>query len=211
LLFLGSGSVIHAVGTNDMRQMGGLWRKMPITAGTFVVATAAISGVPWLSGFYSKEAILTQALSFGLAKGHVYILPFAIVMLTACLTAFYMFRIVFMTFVGRPKDQHRSDHAHESPPTMWVPLAVLCLFTFFSAGFFGIGESPEWFHRRVGNVMHARLIHERYPDVKMPVLEQALAKAGHGEGEGGHGEGGHREGGPREGGPRRGGPRRGPG
>ena len=100
LLFLGSGSVIHAVGTNDMREMGGLRRKMPITFWTFFIATAAISGVPFLSGFYSKEAILTQAISFGLYRaqgshmGALYLLPFAMGMVTAGLTAFYMFRIV---------------------------------------------------------------------------------------------------------------------
>src|SRR5881398_3179077 len=93
LLFLGSGSVIHAVGTNDMREMGGLRRKMPITYATFLIATMAIAGVPFLSGFYSKEAILTQALAFGIYKGGAFLLPFCFGMLTAGLTAFYMFRI----------------------------------------------------------------------------------------------------------------------
>jgi NADH-quinone oxidoreductase subunit L len=172
LLFLGSGSVIHAVGTTDMREMGGLRRKMPITYWTFLIATMAISGIPFLSGFYSKEAILTQALAFGLYRGHLFILPFAMGMLTAGLTAFYMFRIIFMTFVGEPRNQERFDHAHESPPAMTVPLGVLCIFSVFSAGAFGLFHSPDWFSNRVSNAMHARLIVENHPDLKdMPLLK----------------------------------------
>jgi NADH-quinone oxidoreductase subunit L len=173
LLFLGSGSVIHAVGTNDMREMGGLRRKMPITYITFLIATMAISGVPFLSGFYSKEAILTQALAFGLYRGHLFILPFAMGMLTAGLTAFYMFRIIFLTFTGEPRNQARHDHAHESPMSMWVPLAVLCAFTVLSAGAFGIASSSEWFHRRVSNEMPARILQTDHPAVlaSMPLTQ----------------------------------------
>ncbi|MEZ0229170.1 MAG: NADH-quinone oxidoreductase subunit L, partial [Planctomycetota bacterium] len=194
LLFLGSGSVIHAVGTNDMREMGGLRRKMPITYFTFLIATAAISGVPFLSGFYSKEAILTQALAFGLHRGTLFILPFCMGMITAGLTAFYMFRIIFMTFTGEARNKDRYDHAHESPMTMWIPLAVLCVFTVLSAGLFGLASSSEWFHRRVSNEMPARILKENYPDVyaKMAVVAKAEAEhaaGGHEEQHGGgHGE-----------------------
>jgi NADH-quinone oxidoreductase subunit L len=176
LLFLGSGSVIHAVGTNDMREMGGLRRKMPITFWTFLVATAAISGVPWLSGFYSKEAILTQALSFGLYRaegsptGVLFLLPFAMGMVTAGLTAFYMFRIIFMTFLGEPRNEHRFDHAHESPWNMTVPLGVLCLFTLFSAGVMGF--KSDWFSNRVNNQTPLRIVAERYPELVKPVLKE---------------------------------------
>ncbi|HZU99143.1 MAG TPA: proton-conducting transporter membrane subunit, partial [Planctomycetota bacterium] len=184
LLFLGSGSVIHAVGTNDMREMGGLRRKMPITYITFLIATMAISGVPFLSGFYSKEAILTQALAFGLYRGHLFILPFAMGMLTAGLTAFYMFRIIFLTFTGEPRNEARFHHAHESPPAMWVPLATLCVFTVFSAGAFGIFNSSEWFHRRVSNETPARIVAATYPDVRMPVLDGKGEAEEHGAKEG---------------------------
>ncbi|MBI3726668.1 NADH-quinone oxidoreductase subunit L, partial [bacterium] len=187
LLFLGSGSVIHAVGTNDMREMGGLLRKMPITFGTFLVATAAISGVPLLSGFYSKEAILTQALAFGLYRGGLFLLPFLMGMVTAGLTAFYMFRIIFLTFTGEPRNEHRHDHAHESPWTMTVPLGVLCVFTVFSAGFFSV--KSDWFHNRVGNELHARLIAEKYPginDVYKETAEPHEHQAVHEEGPDAH-------------------------
>jgi NADH:ubiquinone oxidoreductase subunit 5 (subunit L)/multisubunit Na+/H+ antiporter MnhA subunit len=177
LLFLGSGSVIHAVGTNDMREMGGLRRKMPITYITFLIATMAISGIPFLSGFYSKEAILTQALAFGLYKGHLFILPFCMGMLTAGLTAFYMFRIIFMTFVGEPRNQARFDHAHESPMTMWVPLAILCGFTVLSAGAFNLFMSSEWFSNRVGNKLPAQtlLLQKNYEPIaaSMPLMKGA--------------------------------------
>lgn len=189
LLFLGSGSVIHAVGTNDMREMGGLRRKMPITYFTFLVATAAISGVPFLSGFYSKEAILTQALGFGLYRGGLFLLPFGMGMLTAGLTAFYMFRIIFMTFTGEPKNKERYDHAHESPMTMWVPLAVLCVFTVFSAGFFGLASSSDWFHSRVSNETPARILAKNYPQIldAMPVAQVAAAHGVPAHGEPAHG------------------------
>ena len=180
LLFLGSGSVIHAVGTNDMREMGGLRRKMPITYITFLIATMAISGIPFLSGFYSKEAILTQALAFGLYKGHLFILPFAMGMLTAGLTAFYMFRIIFMTFVGEPRNEARFDHAHESPMTMWVPLAILCGFTILSAGCFNLFMSSEWFSHRVGNELPARtlLLQKDYEPIaaSMPLLVKGASE-----------------------------------
>jgi NADH-quinone oxidoreductase subunit L len=121
LLFLGAGSVIHAVHTNDIREMGGLKRKMPITHATFLVACLAIAGVPPLSGFFSKDEILAAALH----GGHPVV--FGVAMLVAGLTAFYMFRIYFLTFTGEARDHHKFDHAHESPPSMWVPLAILAV------------------------------------------------------------------------------------
>ncbi|NTV03426.1 NADH-quinone oxidoreductase subunit L, partial [bacterium] len=101
LLFLGSGSVIHAVHTQEMPLMGGLRRKMPITFWTFLIATLAISGVPLFSGFYSKDAILAGALAFGMTKAHY--VPFLLALIAAGLTAFYMFRMVFLTFMGQPR------------------------------------------------------------------------------------------------------------
>ncbi len=128
-LFLGSGSVIHAVHSQDLREMGGLRKKMPITFVTFLIATLAIAGVPGFSGFFSKDMILAAALEFGMKNPAHYVLFFG-ALFTAGMTAFYMFRLVIMTFLGEPKDHHKFDHAHESPPNMWVPLVVLAIFSF---------------------------------------------------------------------------------
>ncbi|MBM3287159.1 MAG: NADH-quinone oxidoreductase subunit L [Candidatus Eisenbacteria bacterium] len=128
LLFLGSGSVIHAVHSQEMPEMGGLKRKMPVTFWTFLIATLAIAGVPGLSGFFSKDAILAAALEFGWSKpGHLII--FLLLLITASVTAFYMFRVVFMTFLGAPRDRDRHEHAHESPRVMTVPLTALAVFS----------------------------------------------------------------------------------
>jgi NADH-quinone oxidoreductase subunit L len=137
-LFLGSGSVIHAVHSQEVTDMGALRKKMPITFLTFLIATLAISGVPLFSGFYSKDMILKSALLFGMKNPHHMIL-FAGALLTAGMTAYYMFRLVILTFLGKPKDQHKFDHAHESPPNMWVPLVVLAglSFSFWYSGWFG--------------------------------------------------------------------------
>ncbi len=133
LLFLCSGSVIHAVHTNEMPLMGGLRKKMPVTAYTMLVGCLAIAGagVPFVigfSGYYSKDTILEQALSFGTANGGAGMFFFVVAAGGAAITAFYMFRLWYMTFAGEPRDHHRYDHAHESPPTMTVPLVVLAIF-----------------------------------------------------------------------------------
>jgi proton-translocating NADH-quinone oxidoreductase chain L len=132
LLFLCSGSVIHACGTAEMPQMGGLWKKMPWTAWTTLVGCLAISGagvplVIGLSGYYSKDAILAQLLSFKGATsawGWLYY----VAVLGAAMTAFYMFRLWFLTFAGKPRDQHVYGRAHESPKVMVIPLVVLAVF-----------------------------------------------------------------------------------
>jgi NADH-quinone oxidoreductase subunit L len=131
LLFLGAGSVIHAVHTNEIPEMGGLRKKMPITFLTFLAATMAISGVPFLSGFYSKDAILAAALSFALESGHMILFLAAIV--AAGITAFYMFRLVFVTFTGEPRNKEKYDHAHESPLVMTIPLIILAVLSVCSA------------------------------------------------------------------------------
>ncbi len=118
LLFLAAGSVIHAVHTNDMREMGGLRHKMPWTYATFLVGTLALSGIPPFSGFFSKDEILAAALA-----RNPYL--FLIGAVTAAMTAFYMARALVMTFHGKPKDAHKYDHAHESPLVMTGPLVFL--------------------------------------------------------------------------------------
>ena len=139
-LFLGSGSVIHAVHSQDIQEMGGLRKKMPITFVTFLIATLAISGVPGFSGFYSKDMILGAALEFGMKSGNpLHMIFFIGALFTAGLTAFYMFRLVVLTFFGEPRDHHKYDHAHESPANMWVPLVILAglSFSFWYSGWFG--------------------------------------------------------------------------
>jgi NADH-quinone oxidoreductase subunit L len=126
LLFLGAGSVMHAMsGEQDMRRMGGLRRSIPWTYGTMFVATLAISGTPGFSGFFSKDEILLAARSGPYANPVVYLLG----VLTAGLTALYMFRLLFMTFHGAPRFDPRKTHVHESPRVMLAPLAVLALLS----------------------------------------------------------------------------------
>ncbi|VAX19303.1 NADH-ubiquinone oxidoreductase chain L [hydrothermal vent metagenome] len=135
-LFLGSGSVIHGMsGEQDMRQMGGLKDKMPVTHMTFLISTLAISGIPLFAGFFSKDEILLSAF-IGHTSGHLFFWFLAI--MAAALTAFYMFRLYYMTFSGelRAEDKHVRDHVHESPYVMTVPLAVLA-FLAVIGGFFG--------------------------------------------------------------------------
>jgi len=144
-LFLGSGSVIHAMhhalhhqhdhhtDPQDIRNMGGLREKMPVTFWTFLVYTLAISGVPLTSGFLSKDSILAGTIAFGSLTGKIWIpiVAFAV----AGLTAFYMFRVTILAFLGQHKEPHRLEHIHESPMVMVVPLVVLAalsLFFFYS-------------------------------------------------------------------------------
>lgn len=133
LMFLCSGSVIHGSGTQEMPQMGGLHKKMPITSWTMLIGVFAIAGFPFFSGFYSKDAIVAQVLAYwGEYPGHAIVLLLPV--LTAGITAFYMFRLWFLTFSGQPRDAHVYEHAHESPAMMWVPLVILSVFAVIAAG-----------------------------------------------------------------------------
>src|SRR5262249_30694776 len=122
-LFLGSGSVIHAMGgEQDMRKMGGLWSKLPSTSRTFLIATLALTGCPLLAGFFSKDEILWQAFS----SPHGGVGLWLVGTTVAGLTAFSMFRQVFMVFFGECRADHETQHhLHESPPTMTTPLWIL--------------------------------------------------------------------------------------
>ena len=153
LLFLGSGSVIHAMsGEQDMRKMGGLRKKLPVTFWTFVIGTAAIAGVPLLAGFFSKDAILEQTF----AGGHPIL--WGVGLLTAGLTACYMTRAVLMTFLGnfRGTEEQRS-HLHESPPSMTVPLMVLAAGSVL-IGYLGMPRAwihkDAWIHRFLSGSMY---------------------------------------------------------
>jgi len=137
LLFLGSGSVIHALsGEQDMRKMGALWNKIPVTARTMGVATLAIAGIPPLAGFFSKDEILWRTWSAESAL--FYKLLWVVGAVTAGLTAFYMFRLLNLTFFGKSRVPHDVEHhIHESPKSMTVPLTVLAVLSVIG-GWIGI-------------------------------------------------------------------------
>jgi NADH-quinone oxidoreductase subunit L len=148
LLFLGSGSVIHALsGEQDMRNMGGLKEKIPVTYWTMLVGTIAIAGIPPFAGFFSKDEILWQAWA---SQGGAYRILWYIGYATAIMTAFYMFRLITLTFWSpsrvTPEVEH---HIHESPSSMTLPLVVLAFFSVF-AGFLGapkaLGGSNRFEH-----------------------------------------------------------------
>ena len=134
LLFLGAGSVIHSLNNEqDIRKMGGIWRKLPYSWGLMIVGTLALSGFPFFSGFYSKEAIIEFAYLKGNTLGYYVV---AIGIFTALLTAIYSWRLIFKTFHGTYENRElKIDSIHESPYVMLVPLIVLAIGSIF-AGFF---------------------------------------------------------------------------
>jgi len=149
LLFLGSGAVIHAVADEqDMRKMGGLWRKLPITYAYMWVGSLALAGIPFFAGYYSKDMILEAAWG---AQSGVGQYAFWMGIAAAFLTAFYSWRLIYMTFHGAPRgDEKVMAHAHEAPPVMWVPVLVLVVGAIVS-GFVAygalVGEGFEAFWR----------------------------------------------------------------
>lgn len=144
LLFLGAGSIIHALGgEQDIRKMGGLRNKMPVTYWTFLAATLAISGIPPFSGFFSKDMILEKAFEQN-------ILIYALALFGALLTCFYMFRLFYLVFYGEQRLAH--VHAHESPKVMTVPLIILGILSAFG-GFLNL---PSLFG---GNLSFSQFMH----------------------------------------------------
>jgi NADH-quinone oxidoreductase subunit L len=139
LLFLGSGSVIHAMsGEQDMRNMGDLHKRTPITHWTMFIATFAIAGIPPFAGFFSKDEILWQTWS---SEHGAYIWLWVIGYATALMTAFYMFRLMYLTFHGKPRMSHEVEHhIHESPKSMTGPLVILAIMSVV-AGFLGLPHS----------------------------------------------------------------------
>jgi NADH-quinone oxidoreductase subunit L len=136
LLFLGAGSVIHAMsGEQDMRNMGDLSGKIPVTFRTMLVATLAIAGIPGLAGFFSKDEILWQAWKY---SPYLWAIGFA----TALMTAFYMFRLIYLTFwsPSRVASHEIEHHIHESPKSMTMPLVILAFFS-ITAGYLGVSPS----------------------------------------------------------------------
>jgi NADH-quinone oxidoreductase subunit L len=155
-LFLGSGSVIHAMhhalhkahlddDPQDMRNMGGLRKFMPVTWATFGISCLAIAGMPFFAGFFSKDEILWW--SFASSRGSMFV--WVIGSIAACMTAFYMFRCLYMTFHGEQKtDPRAKDHVHESPWVITLPLVVLAILATIG-GFVGIPHAIDFLH--VGN------------------------------------------------------------
>lgn len=145
LLFMGSGSVIHGTGTEDMRLMGGLFGKMKITAITMLFGCLSIAGIPIFSGFWSKDLVIdTAMLAFEHGVGDAttwFFVLWILAVVTAFMTAFYMFRMWFMTFMGEPREN--AQHCHgESPKTMTTPLIILAVFALISGlfMFFGLDQ-----------------------------------------------------------------------
>jgi NADH-quinone oxidoreductase subunit L len=155
LLFLASGSVIHALnGEQDMRKMGGLGPHLPITSRVFYVGTIAIAGIPPFAGFWSKDGILADAF-----KSEHYLLWF-IGVAGAFMTAFYMFRLIYMTFYGTSRvEPEILHHVHESPPIMTVPLIILATLSVVGGLILGVPPEHGWIHRFLGAVVGHGVIH----------------------------------------------------
>jgi NADH-quinone oxidoreductase subunit L len=134
LLFLGAGSVIHALsGQQDIRMMGGLKKHLPVTWITFFIGVLAIAGIPIFAGFFSKDEILAHAFAHNK-------IAYGVALLASLLTAFYMFRLYFLTFLGKERAGHHAmEHIHESPKSITVPLIILALLSTFG-GFLGVPE-----------------------------------------------------------------------
>ncbi|MDD5426461.1 MAG: NADH-quinone oxidoreductase subunit L [candidate division Zixibacteria bacterium] len=165
LLFLAAGSVIHAVHTNDIQEMGGLGPKMKITSVTFMIASLSIAGIFPLSGFWSKDEIIATTLQHPVF--------FVFTLLIAFMTAFYMWRLCFLTFFGKPRDQHRFDHAHESPRVMTWPLAFLGFLSIF-AGWVAIPWLP---HGYSSFVYHGEM-HHAAPNILLMLISTIVAGSG---------------------------------
>jgi len=151
LLFLGSGSVIHALsGEQDMRKMGALRKKIPVTYWTFLMGALALSGIFPFAGFWSKDEILGMNW-----KGGGYVI-WAIGLITAFITAFYTFRLVFMTFFGKSKmDPEVEKHVHESPKSMVIPLSVLAVLSVAAGIVIGFPPEEGFIHRYLEPVFGA--------------------------------------------------------
>jgi NADH-quinone oxidoreductase subunit L len=169
LLFLGAGSVIHAMsGEQDMRNMGALSGRIPVTFRTMFIATLAIAGIPPFAGFFSKDEILWQTWT---SEGGAYRILWGIGYVTALMTAFYMFRLIYLTFYSKPRMSHEVEHhIHESPTSMTMPLVVLALCSIF-AGFLG------WPHSLGGSDRFAKYLDPVFARGEAQVLTEQ-GKAG---------------------------------
>jgi NADH-quinone oxidoreductase subunit L len=184
-LFLGSGSVIHAMGgEQDMFKMGALGKKMKITMATFVIASLAIAGIPPLAGFFSKDEILWNTFTSSIGPSWLSGFLWAVLFVGAGVTAFYVFRAVFLTFFGKRRySDEAAHHLHEAPAIMTVPLIILAAGSAL-AGFIGVPAilgGVNYFHHflepSIGPISR---------DIAAAVLAHGTEAAGHGEAHGSH-------------------------
>jgi NADH-quinone oxidoreductase subunit L len=148
LLFLGAGQVIHALHhEQDLRKMGGVWKKIPITYAYMWIGNLALAGIPFFAGYYSKDMILEATFAAGPGLGHM---AYWLGVIAAFMTAFYSWRLLWLAFHGKPRmDHHTFEHAHEAPKIMWIPLLVLAAGAIFSGAlgyyyFVGEGRVDFW-------------------------------------------------------------------
>jgi NADH-quinone oxidoreductase subunit L len=184
LLFLSAGSVIHAMSEEqDIRKMGGIWRMIPITFAVMMIGTLAITGIPPLAGYFSKDMVIEAAHAAGTGPGNY---AFFIGIVVAGLTSFYSWRLIFLTFFGAPRaDHHTMDHVHESPPVMTVPLIGLAIGAVF-AGMIGyewfVGEHRAEFWKGAIAVLPAHdsiaRVHEHHPSFFIKYLPLFVSLAG---------------------------------
>ena len=157
LMFLGSGSVIHGMHEEqDLFKMGGLRKQMPITAYTFLIGALAISGVTGLAGFWSKDEIIVGSFHAG------YPVIAAAGLLTAGLTAFYMFRLYFLAFEGKPRYDEDHVHPHESPATMTVPLIILAIPSLVIGALVGLPPDAGAIHTFLGKTIQSELVEKNF-------------------------------------------------
>ena len=178
LLFLGSGSVIHATHAQEVEQLGGLRKKMPWTAATFIIGSLALAGIPIFAGFWSKDEIVAATLE------GAPVWTFVTLLATAFLTAVYSTRLVLLTFFGEPKDHHAYDHAHESPLIIIAPLALLATLATV-AGFFALDQVGQalGFVGGIGQLVYLEHAHAfTEPDWPLASLATVVALAGIGVG-----------------------------
>ncbi|MFL6122573.1 NADH-quinone oxidoreductase subunit L [Actinophytocola sp.] len=180
-LFLGAGSVMHAMNDDvDMRRYGGLWRVMPITFATFGLGYLALIGFPFLSGYFSKDAIIEAAFGQEGWRGWVF---GGAALLGVALTAFYMTRLMFMTFFGKQRwkelksEDGRDYHPHEAGPVMWGPMAVLAVGSVGAGAFFALGDRlVDWLTPSLGTLHQSE--NHTIPEGLMPVLTIGLMVVG---------------------------------
>jgi len=182
LLFLGAGSVIHAMSDEqDIRRMGGIWTRIPVTYIVMWVGSLALAGIPIFAGYYSKDAILEAAFASHSATG---MFAFVLGVAAAFLTAFYSWRLIILTFHGAPRaDQHVMEHVHESPLVMLVPLVLLAAGAtlvgyLFWRPFFGQGWEEFW----AGSIHvapHNHVLHDMHEvPAWVPLAPTAVGVAG---------------------------------
>jgi NADH-quinone oxidoreductase subunit L len=176
LLFLGAGSVIHATEEQDVDKLGGLWSKLSITAPTFIIGALSMAGLVPLSGYWAKDEILVTVSHSGFNDIVLWVLYISLP-----ITALYMTRLIMLTFFGKPKDEHVYDHAHESEPTMTMPLVLLAALTLVSGFvvFEGVGEALGFHSGWLGFIYsHSHGPEEFHIDWTIAIVSTALVAIG---------------------------------